>query len=609
MFDVPREAPERTADAAVRKQNVRRVAGLFRAHRRRLGAVLFLILISSALGIISPFLLKSLLDTAIPDKDATLISLLAGGMIAISVLASILGVAQTLLSTQVGQRVMHGMRTDVYRHLQRMSLAFFTRTRTGEVQSRISNDIGGVQEVVTSTATSVVANATTVLGVVIALFLLDWRLAAFSLGLLPLFVLLTRRVGKQRKVIATSRQKTMADMSTLVQESLSVSGILLGKTMGRSPELADRFHSESGRLAELEVRQSMAGRWVMSSIQMTFAIMPAAVYWFGGLAQAYDWGAITIGTLVAFTTLQTRLFFPIGQLLNVHVEVQTSMALFDRVFEYLDLPVDIAERPGARTIARRDLRGEVAFDDVWFRYGEEWTLKGVSLVVPAGTRTAIVGETGSGKTTAGYLVARLYEAERGRVTIDGVDVRDLSFASLADAVGVVSQETYLFHATVRENLRFAKPDATDEEIEEAARAARIHHVIAALPEGFDTVVGERGYRFSGGEKQRIAIARTILRNPPILVLDEATSSLDTETERFVQEALDRLSEGRTTIAIAHRLSTVRDADEIVVLEKGTIVERGRHEELVEQGGRYAALVARDSDTSASADGAAAVAAL
>ena len=594
MFDVPRDAPERAADPDVRKQNLRRVARLFRPHRRRLSAVLFLILISSALGIVSPFLLKSLLDTAIPQKDATLVSLLAGGMIAISVLLSILGVGQTLLSTQVVQRVMHGLRTDVYRHLQRMSLAFFTRTRSGEVQSRISNDIGGVQEVVTSTATSVVANGTTVLAVIIALFLLDWRLAAFSLGLLPLFVVLTRRVGKQRKGIATRRQKTMADMSTLVQESLSISGILLGKTMGRSPELANRFHHESGHLAELEVRQSMAGRWVMSSIQMTFAIMPAAVYWFGGLAQTYGWGAITIGTLVSFTTLQTRLFFPIGQLLNVNVEVQTSMALFDRVFEYLDLPVDIDERPDARTIDRSQLRGEVVFDDVWFRYGEEWTLQGVSLVVPAGTRTAIVGETGSGKTTLGYLVARLYEAERGRVTIDGIDVRDLSFASLADAVGVVSQETYLFHASVRENLRFAKPEATDAEVEAAAVAARIHHVIAALPEGYDTVVGERGYRFSGGEKQRIAIARTILRNPPILVLDEATSSLDTETERFVQEALDRLSEGRTTIAIAHRLSTVRDADEIVVLDQGTVVERGRHDALLELGGRYATLVTRDS---------------
>ena len=461
IFGGPGEVPERSADPAVRKANVRRVAGLFRAHRRRLGAVLGLIAVSSALGIVSPFLLKSLLDTAFPRKDTTLISLLAGGMIAVSVLTAALGVVQTLLSTQVGQRVMHDLRTDVYRHLQRMSLAFFTRTRTGEVQSRIQNDIGGVEQVVTSTATFIVSNGTTVIATLIALFLLDWRLAAFSLALLPLFIVLTRRVGNQRRAIATRRQTTMADMSTLVQESLSVSGILLGKTMGRSRELADRFDGESQRLADLEVQQSMAGRWVMASIQMSFAVMPAAVYWFGGLAFANGWAVISIGTLVAFTTLQTRLFFPIAQLLNVHVDVQTSIALFDRVLEYIDLPVDIVERPGARELRREELRGEIAFEDVWFRYGDEWTLKGVSLIVPAGTRTAIVGETGSGKTTLGYLVARLYEPERGRVAIDGIDVGDLTFTSLADAVGVVSQETYLLHASVRENLRFARPEASD----------------------------------------------------------------------------------------------------------------------------------------------------
>jgi ATP-binding cassette subfamily B protein len=383
----------------------------------------------------------------------------------------------------------------------------------------------------------------------------------------------------------------MADISSLVQESLSVSGILLGKTMGRGQELANRFESESARLAELEVRQRMAGRWVMATIQMTFAIMPAAVYWFAGMPFSGD--TISIGTLVAFTTIQTRLFFPIGSLLQVGIDVQTSLALFDRVFEYLDLPVEVAERPGARTLSRETLAGEVAFEDVWFRYGDDWTLRDVSFVVPPGTRTAIVGETGSGKTTLGYLVARLYDTERGAVRIDGVDVRDLTFDSLADLVGVVSQETYLFHASVRENLRFACPEATDEEIEEAARAAQIHQVIESLPDGYDTVVGERGYRFSGGEKQRMAIARTILRNPPILVLDEATSALDTETERAVQEALEQLERGRTTIAIAHRLSTVRDADQILVLDGGRIVERGRHDELMTRGGRYAALVARD----------------
>ena len=552
-------------------------------------------MISSGLGVVSPFLLRSLLDSGIPRRDTTLISLLAGGMIVIAVLTAALGVVQTFLSTQVGQRVMHDLRSAVYRRLQQMSLAFFTRTRTGEVQSRISNDIGGVQEVVTSTATSVVSSGTTVAATVISMFLLDWRLAAFSLGLLPLFVLITRRVGRQRRAIATNRQRSMADISALVQESLSVSGILLGKTMGRGPELAERFERESSQLADLEVSASMAGRWLMGAVQMTFSIMPAAVYWFGGLAFAHGWAVISIGTLVAFTTLQTRLFFPIGQLLNVQIEVQTSLALFDRIFEYIDLPVEIVERPDPTTLDAARVRGDVAFEHVWFRYGDEWTLNDISFAVPAGTRTAIVGETGSGKTTLGYLVARLYEPQEGRVTIDGADVRDLSLASLADAVGVVSQETYLFHASVRENLRFARPSASDAELEAAAVAARIHHVIAALPDGYETVVGERGYRFSGGEKQRIAIARTILRNPPILVLDEATSSLDAETEAAVQEALDRLAEGRTTIAIAHRLSTIRAADQIVVLDHGKVVEQGRHQDLVALGGRYASLVARDSE--------------
>jgi ATP-binding cassette subfamily B protein len=588
-----REKPERPADPAVRRANLRRIARLFRDYRGRLSAVLALILISAALGVIPAFLLRGVLQ-AISANDTTKLSTFAGGMIAIAVVTGALGVWQTLLSNQVGQRVMHDLRTAVFRHLQRLSLAFFTRTRTGEVQSRISNDIGGVQNVVTSTATSIVSNATTVIASMIGMIALSWELSLFAFALVPVFVLLTRRVGDERRKIATSTQETLADISSLVQESLSVSGVLLGKTMGRSDELADRFEGESRLLADLEVRQRMAGRWMMASIQTTFAVMPAAVYWFGGLALAHSSShAITVPTLVAFTTLQTRLFFPVGSLLGVGLDVQTSLALFDRIFDYLDQTVDIQERADTTTL---DAAGDVEFDGVWFRYGSDtWTLRDVSFTVPAGSKTALVGETGSGKTTLGYLAARLYDVDQGRISIAGVDLRDLSFASLASLVGVVSQETYLFHASVRDNLRFAKPDATDDELVAAADAAQIHDLIASLPEGYDTVVGERGYRFSGGEKQRIAIARTVLRNPPILVLDEATSSLDNETERQVQDALDRLAEGRTTIAIAHRISTIADADQILVLDRGQIVERGRHDELLAFGGRYAELVGRSDD--------------
>jgi ATP-binding cassette subfamily B protein len=592
MFFHSAEAPpERPADPAVRRANLSRIGRLFAAYKLRLGGVLLLIVVSAGLGVVPAFLLKYVLE-AISRNDTRSLSINAAGIIAIAIVTGALGVIQTLLSNQVGQRVMHDLRASVFRHLQRLSLAFFTRTRTGEVQSRISNDIGGVQNVVTNTATSIASNVTTVAATMVGMLILSWELALFAFALIPLFALLTRRVGNERRRIAKTTQETLADISSLVQESLSVSGILLGKTMGRGDELADRFEADSLRLADLEVRQRMAGRWVMASIQTSFAIMPAAVYWFGGLALAHGSTAVSLPLLVAFTTLQTRLFFPIGSLLGVGLDVQTSLALFDRIFEYLDQPVDIEEKPGAIAVGQG---GDVVFDRVWFRYGEDWTLQDVSFTVPAGTTTALVGETGSGKTTLGYLAARLYDVSRGRISIGGIDIRDLSFQALSDLVGVVSQETYLFHETVRENLRFAKPDATDEEIEAAALAARIHHVIAALPDGYETVVGERGYRFSGGEKQRIAIARTILRNPPILVLDEATSSLDTETERLVQEALDQLSAGRTTIAIAHRLSTVRDADQIIVLDHGRVVESGRHEDLILAGGRYTALTSRDGD--------------
>ncbi len=577
-----------------RERDRGRILQLFRPYRARLTVVLSMIVFSAGLSMLQPFLLRGVLDQGIFEHKTTLLTVLVLAMIAIAIVTAAFNVWQTYLSNVVGQHVMHDLRAAVYRRLQQMSLAFFTRTRTGEVQSRIANDIGGLDNVVTTTATTIAQNATTVIAAIVAMCILNWKLAALSLVFVPLFVYLTRRVGKIRRKITTEQQRRLADMSALVAESLSVSGIMLGKTMGRGNDLADRFTGESQDIADLEVRSRMAGRWLMSTIQMTFAIQPAIIYWLAG----QSWiGSLSIGTVVAFTTLQTRLLFPIQSLLGVGADMEASLALFDRIFEYLDLPVDIVEAEHPVELRPDELLGEVRFENVSFRYGangsDEWTLRGIELTVPAGTRTAIVGETGAGKTTLGYLVARLYEPQEGRVTIDGVDVRDASLQSLAATVGVVSQETYLFHATVRENLRFARPEATDEEIEAAATTARIHDLIVSLPDGYDTIVGERGYRFSGGEKQRMAIARTILRNPPVLVFDEATSSLDTQTEAAVQAELERLSEGRTTITIAHRLSTVRDADQIVVLDHGKIAERGTHEELLERGGLYAALVARD----------------
>ncbi len=585
----PPPAP-RPEDRPATPVSLRRIAKLFAPYRLRLGILLGLIFLGSILSVASPFLLREAVDGGILEHNLQLLTWMVAGMIALAVINGVLGVAQTWISNQVGQRVMHDLRAAVYAHLQRMSLAFFTHTRSGEVQARIAYDIGGIDDVVTSTATSTVSTVATVAATVVAMFALSWVLTVFSLILLPFFVWLTRRVGNERRRIQSVRQGRLADMSTLVEESLSVSGILLGKTMGRSQELVDRFSSESSELADLEVRARMAGRWRMASVQMSFAIMPAAVYWFAGYSIIHGGHAISIGTVVAFTTLQTRLLFPMQQLLSVGVEVQTSLALFGRIFEYLDLPVDIVERPGARALS--GVRGDVELQDVWFRYSPDspWTLEEIAARIPAGTRTALVGETGSGKTTLAYLVARLYEPQRGCVSVDGVDIRDMTLSSLAASVGLVSQETYLFHASIRENLRFACPQAADDQIEDAARAAQIHELISSLPDGYETVVGERGYRFSGGEKQRMAIARTVLRNPPVLILDEATSALDTETERAVQQALDQLSRGRTTIAIAHRLSTIRDADQILVLDSGRIVERGRHEELLDLGGRYAALL-------------------
>ncbi|MFF4339153.1 ABC transporter ATP-binding protein [Kitasatospora sp. NPDC001540] len=574
---------------------VRRILRLFRPYAGRLGVVGLLVGASAVVSVVTPFLLRAVLDTAIPQGRTGLLSLLALGMIAAAVVTSVLNVLQTLISTTVGQRVMHDLRTSVYRHLQRMSLAFFTRTRTGEVQSRIANDIGGMQATVTGTATSLVSNLTAVVASVVAMVALDWRLTIVSLLLLPVFVWISRRVGRERKKITGERQRQLAELSSAVQESLSVSGILLGRTMGRSGSLTREFAHRSDELAALEVRSSMAGRWRMSTIGIVMAAMPALIYWAAGLTSAAGAPIVSLGTLVAFVSLQQGLFRPTVGLLSTGVDVQTSLALFQRIFEYLDLPVEIDEPE--HPVHLEHVRGDVRFEGVEFRYRPDQdrpTLSGIDLTVPAGGSLALVGETGSGKSTLSYLVPRLYDATGGRVLIDGVDVRELSFETLARAVGVVSQETYLFHASVADNLRFAKPDATDAELVAAAKAAQIHDMVAALPDGYDTMVGERGYRFSGGEKQRLAIARTVLRNPPILVLDEATSALDNQTEHAVQQALDALAAGRTTLTIAHRLSTVQGADQIAVLDRGEIAELGTHDELVARGGRYAALLGREA---------------
>ena len=573
---------------------LRRIMRLFRPYRWSLLFVAVLVGATSLVSLVYPFLIREIMDVALPKGRTGLLTLLVLGMVVVSVARASFNVWQTYVSTRVGQRVMHDLRTSIYSHLQRMSLAFFTRTRTGEVQSRIANDIGGMQATVTTTATTLVSNFTTVVATVIAMIVLEWRLAIASLVMMPVFVWVNRRVGTDRRVITRERQCQLSVMSTIVQESLSVSGIMLGHTMGRTRSLTNTFAGESDKLSDLEVRSNMAGRWRQSAVQIVMTSMPAGIYWVAGLTDRGGQMAISLGTLVAFTTLQQNLFGPAIQVLSAGVEIQSSLELFGRVFEYLDLPVDIAEP--SRPAATGKVHGEVRLDNVGFSYAhaDQATLRGIDVTVPAGRSLAIVGETGSGKTTLSYLIPRLYDVTSGSVRIDGTNVRDMSFDALAAAVGVVSQETYLFHASVADNLRFAKPDATDEELVAAGQIAQIHDLLTSLPDGYDTMVGERGYRFSGGEKQRLAIARAVLRDPPILILDEATSSLDTQTEQAVQEAIDAASVGRTTITIAHRLSTIRDADEIIVVDRGEVAERGSHHELLALGGHYTALVNRDA---------------
>ncbi|MEO5834956.1 MAG: ABC transporter ATP-binding protein [Nakamurella sp.] len=600
--DTPTTPPERTRrgggrtvtaaeKAQARDVSLGRVGRLFTPYKWQLAVVTALIVASSIVAMASPFLLRAVIDDALPHGDLRLLIWLVVGMLAVAAVTAALGVVQTWISTRIGQQVMHTLRSGVFAHLQRQSLSFFTRTRTGEVQSRITNDIGGMQSVVTSTATSVASNLTTAVATAVAMAALSWRLSLISLVVMPPAVYLTRKVASMRKEITAQRQRELADLNVTIDEGLSISGIQLSKTMGTAPVLIDRFTASSTRLIDLELRSELAGRWRMASMSVIFAAIPAVIYLTAGLPATSV--TMTIGTLVAFTALQAGLFRPLMGLLGVSVSITSSLALFARIFEYLDLPVDISDPEHPVSVDPSAVRGHVRFSDVTFAYpgSETAAVAGVSIDVPAGTTLALVGETGSGKSTLASLVARLYDPTGGSITIDGVDLRDMTLADLASIVGVVNQETYLLHTSVRENLRYARADATDAQIEDAARAARIHDLISSLPAGYDTTVGSRGHRFSGGEKQRIAIARTLLRNPKVLVLDEATSALDNETERLVQQAFDALSAGRTTITIAHRLSTVRDADQIAVVDQGRIVEIGSHGGLLARDGRYAALAA------------------
>ena len=616
-----------------------RIAGLLAPHKAKMLLVGVAVVSAAVLTSVAPFLTRAVFDDALfpvdgGPADLRLLGWLVAGLCVIPVLSALIGIGQNLLTATIGNAAMADLRSTLFAHLQKMELAFFTGTKTGAIQSRLANDVSGVRTVLTDTATTILQNSVTVISAFIAMVLLSWQLTVLTLVLMPLFVVLQVRVGRRRQRLARRTQESLSEMTAITEESLSVSGIMLAKVFNRADSEVARYREENHRQTRLQVEQAMTGRAFFALVQTFFAVTPALIYLVAGFMISGRLGggdALTAGTLVAFTTLQARLQMPLIQLMRVTLDVQTSLALFRRIFEYLDLVPAVQERPGARDLPRTSAGGSVEFRDVWFRYpepreliggrsgaprfarpeavtaepadaaepagaaeptpprGDGWTLRHLSLSVRPGQLAAIVGPSGSGKTTMTYLVPRFYDVTEGAVLVDGVDVRDATMNSLAEAVGMVTQEPYLFHGTIYDNIAYARPDATEAEIHQAARDANIHERITSFDDGYETVTGERGYRLSGGEKQRLAIARVFLMNPRVLILDEATSALDTETERLVQDALERATQGRTTIAIAHRLSTIQNADVIFGLEDGVLVEQGTHAELLEQGGLYSRL--------------------
>lgn len=573
-----------------RHTSVGRILRLFKPWRIRLLLVGLLIAFGAMIGVVSPFLLRDIIDIALPQQDFGLLVWLVLGLLGISVLAACINVLQTILSTRIGQAIMHDLRVGLYSHLQSLSLGFFIRTRTGEIQSRIANDIGGLQAVVSNTATDLARNFSVVVTTAIAMLLLDWRLALFSFAVLPPSIWLSNKVGELRERLTHDQQAGHANMSATVQETLSAPGIILSRTLAQGGFLTRRFAQVSSEVARLEVRAHTAGEWQWSLIYLLLGALPALTLLLGGwlIGQGVT---VTIGTLVALIALQEQLMWPLEELLQSGVRLRTTRALFTRIFEYMDTRPELTEPAQPCPFPLNSPRGHVRLEGVSYRYQSETaTLSDINMDIPAGSHVAIVGPTGAGKTTLGYLLARLADPNQGSITIDGIDLRQMSFEQLASVLGVVNQEPFLLNASIAENLRFARPEASDEELLAAAKTAQIHDFIMSLPQGYATTVGERGYRFSGGEKQRLALARTILRNPPVLLLDEATSALDNTTENAMSAALAKMAETRTVISIAHRLSTVRHADRIFVLKAGKLVEQGNHQELVALDGVYAQLL-------------------